>query len=266
MNRAGDKLGFSLVEMMTTIAIMALLLGLLAPALTSSQAASKKVRCIANLKQVATACEAYCSDNGSRYPPNFDDQHLVIPYTNWVAGNMLKDSERGALELIENPRRSLLAKYFSARAVLRCSVDKSKNARSLALNCRINPVGDTGRPAWSIDDRISPSVFMTSAELRSPSTTFTFLEERDTSINDGLFAVDATNTGMPYGDATSRPFVMVDFPSIAHNRGSIVAFADAHVEHHKWLEKTTFSGPPKRRFTSSADADARWLQDRLIGR
>ena len=57
------KKGFTLVELLVVISIIALLMALLMPALGAAQRAAQIVRCKANLKQLVIAVITYCSSN-----------------------------------------------------------------------------------------------------------------------------------------------------------------------------------------------------------
>src|SRR2546422_6119953 len=55
--------GFTLVELLVAIAIVALLAALLLPALARSKASARRIKCISNLRQLGLAAHMYWEDN-----------------------------------------------------------------------------------------------------------------------------------------------------------------------------------------------------------
>ena len=59
---------FTLIELLVVISIIALLVGILLPALTSARKAAREMRCLANTKQFSLGFAMYANDSDGRYP------------------------------------------------------------------------------------------------------------------------------------------------------------------------------------------------------
>ncbi len=60
--------GFTLIELMIVIAIIAILIGLMAPNFMRARSQAQVTACQSNLKTIATSVEQYSADYQSRYP------------------------------------------------------------------------------------------------------------------------------------------------------------------------------------------------------
>ena len=75
--------GFTLIELMIVIAIIAILAAILIPNFLHARAESQTAACEGNEKQIATAMEEYSVDHGGAYPSTFAGG-LTTPYLNFT--------------------------------------------------------------------------------------------------------------------------------------------------------------------------------------
>jgi prepilin-type N-terminal cleavage/methylation domain-containing protein/prepilin-type processing-associated H-X9-DG protein len=255
------RAGFTLLELLVVIGIIATLAALLLPTLAKAKQQALTVKCLNNHRQLALAWNLYANDNADRIVFSGETAPTMssVRTLPWITGTVHGRSP-GFMDptYIVGKDRAAFADHIKTWRTYKCPAERvflrwgSKDfekTRSYSMNSILGP--DVRAVA------LRQAAYYTIDSILRPAETFVFIDVEPASICWAPFRVPERDYGAWW-----------NAPGSLHNKAGILSFADGHAERRRWKQPINRSlnianNPEQHPPTAAGDArDVIWLRQR----
>ena len=268
---------FTLIELLVVIAIIAVLMGILMPALNIARGQARGIACQSNQRTLAQAYMMYADQNGGKicgglagYTPSNGVPPWVMPPLDYNGGSVVR-MESGDVTLVQRQnglREGAIFPYAKEVKAYHCPGDnRSSQGTSLGNELRYAIYRSYSLTDYMAGtDDSDPKQFYA---FKNPANKMLFVEE----IYDGAAG------NFNHGAWSYRPWTgtLWDPLGVFHSKASTFSFMDGHVSRQKWMDKRTIIyftsrseaaslGFGKNDVFSPPNEDLTWLDNHYPGK
>ncbi len=285
--RHRDEDGFTLVELLVVIAVIALLMAILLPALTKAREQGKRAVCLIQIKQLQLAWNMYCETNAGKMPSS-------DIYYNWAATTSVGAKASQCRGWYEWPHD-----WPHAR-VVPCTPDGKSVMYDHARSWGCVESGTCDKDDWQhsiaegalwkyIEDY---KVYGCPVGMKGEYVTYTMVHSMNafpdvdgvdkTKVMSNVNSIKRTSERIAFldeGRSGQGAYLVnyyhgqwMDAPAMRHGKGTNYSFLDGHSEYRKWTDLHTLDWDPANKYGFAAqnpkppltkvddcDCDLRWL-------
>ena len=222
------KHGFTLVELLVVIGIMAVLIATLLPALNKARAAARTVVCASNMRQIGLMFTQYAQTYGVYPNKRGYNTHLTSTEGSWQYALKAARLIRAGAKAGQTPfiadwwgEPDVDGKWVMARENVSLFCPDSRWTICYGMSGTDTGIGGSGSWSWPPPSGAHNMRYTRFSKVRRTSETLALMESKKDNPHDSVISNNSTEWGWDL-----------------HNKGSNYLFVDGHVEKHPkgWMK------------------------------
>jgi len=214
-----SRRGFTIIELLVAIGVIAVLFSFLLPAMSRAREHTKMAKCLKNLQTLSQAVVAYCQDNVDTFPRPATAAWCAEDWVYWQSGHNVPTGQGRIAPYLHTPLAT----------VMTCPSDDYASHLQLIGSIHY-PYSYTINEYMARTQVLGHQYTLQTTQIQNPSEKIMLIDESTQTVDDGCWAPQnySVTSANPVNLLSNRHDLATDIRTNPHAGNGNVAYADCH--------------------------------------